>query len=71
MTFGTPNTSGGTFWLSAIGNDLYINYSSVPEPGSMILIGIAGLGMAGFRWSKRRRKFDGDADKSATNSDQS
>ena len=44
---------GGTFWVSAAGSNLYINYSSVPEPGSLMLVGLAGLGWFGYR---RRRK---------------
>ncbi|MGC3968956.1 MAG: PEP-CTERM sorting domain-containing protein [Pirellulales bacterium] len=48
-------TLGGHFWVSAYNNDLYINYSSVPEPGSMILVGMAGLGFAAYRRRKRRR----------------
>lgn len=57
--FFDPNMLGGTFWVSASGNDLYINYASVPEPGSLLLISIAGLGLAGYRRRKRRL---GDAD---------
>ncbi|MBL9090824.1 MAG: PEP-CTERM sorting domain-containing protein, partial [Planctomycetaceae bacterium] len=61
---------GGTFWVSAVGNNLYVNYSSVPEPGSMILIGIAGLGMAGFRWSKRRGRRDEESEAAESPADQ-
>ena len=45
---------GGHFWVSAYNNDLYINYSSVPEPGSLLLVGLAGLGFAGYRRRKNR-----------------
>ncbi len=49
------NTLGGHFWVSAHNNDLYINYSAVPEPGSLLLVGLAGLGFAGYRRRKRRK----------------
>jgi autotransporter-associated beta strand protein len=51
----TAPTMGGHFWVSAYGNDLYLNYSSVPEPGSLLLVGLAGLGFAGYRRRKRRQ----------------
>ena len=53
--YGAPNTLGGHFWVSSFSNDLYINYSSVPEPGSLLLVGLAGLGFAGYRRRKRRQ----------------
>ena len=52
--YGAPNLTGGHFWVSSFNNDLYINYSSVPEPGSLLLVGLAGLGFAGYRRRKRR-----------------
>ena len=51
-----PSPLGGHFWVSKSGNDLYINYSAVPEPGSLLLVGLAGLGFAGYRRRKRRQK---------------
>ncbi|MGC3968292.1 MAG: PEP-CTERM sorting domain-containing protein [Pirellulales bacterium] len=48
-----PATSGH-FWVSAYNNDLYINYSSVPEPGSLLFVGLAGLGFAAYRRRKRK-----------------
>ena len=47
---------GGQFWVSAYNNELYVNYSAVPEPGSILLIGIAGLGFAGYRRRKKIRE---------------
>ncbi|MBA4015748.1 MAG: hypothetical protein C0483_01025 [Pirellula sp.] len=46
---------GGQFWVSSYNNELYINYSAVPEPGSLMLVGLAGLGFAGYRRRKKRR----------------
>ena len=56
--YGASNALGGHFWVSAYQNDLYINYSSVPEPGSLLLVGLAGLGFAGYR---RRKRRDGES----------
>ncbi|MBL9092061.1 MAG: autotransporter-associated beta strand repeat-containing protein [Planctomycetaceae bacterium] len=42
----------GSFWVSSYGGNLYLNYSAVPEPGSLILIIFAGLGSALYQ---RRR----------------
>ena len=47
--------TGGHFWVSSFNNDLYINYAAVPEPGSLLLVGLAGLGFAGYRRRKRRQ----------------
>ncbi|MGC3969632.1 MAG: autotransporter-associated beta strand repeat-containing protein [Pirellulales bacterium] len=48
-----PTISGGNFWVSAYNGDLYINYSAVPEPSSLMLLSLAGLGFAGYRRRKR------------------
>ena len=58
--FGTPsnaftNALGGSFWVSQSGNDLYINYASVPEPGSLVFVGLATLGCYSMRRRKLRR----------------
>jgi autotransporter-associated beta strand protein len=46
-----PAFAGGAFWVSAVNNDLYVNYASVPEPGSMAYIGVAALA---FGYRRRR-----------------
>jgi autotransporter-associated beta strand protein len=57
---GPYSLSGGNFWVSAYAGDLYINYSSVPEPGSLLLVGLAGLGFAGYRRRRRATSKDDD-----------
>ncbi|MBN8628192.1 MAG: autotransporter-associated beta strand repeat-containing protein, partial [Planctomycetes bacterium] len=57
----SPIPGTGGFWVSAQGNDLYINYSAVPEPGSLLLVGLAGLGFAGYRRRKRKLAEAADA----------
>ncbi|MBA4019033.1 MAG: hypothetical protein C0483_17840 [Pirellula sp.] len=61
-----PGTIGGQFWVSAVGNSLYVNYSAVPEPGSLLLISLAGIGFAGYR--RRKRKLDADVESSQSES---
>ncbi|MBA4019779.1 MAG: hypothetical protein C0483_21650 [Pirellula sp.] len=53
--FGTQNAftlqPGRGFWVSQSGNDLYINYAAVPEPSSLLLVGVAGF----CAWRGRKR----------------
>lgn len=51
--YGAPNALGGHFWVSSFNSRLYVNYSSVPEPGSLLLVGLAGLGFAAYRRKRR------------------
>jgi autotransporter-associated beta strand protein len=48
------NSAPGSFSLSQAGNDLYLNYTAVPEPGAMALL--TGLGLTGFALWRRRRQ---------------
>ncbi|MBA4019031.1 MAG: hypothetical protein C0483_17830 [Pirellula sp.] len=57
---------GGQFWVSSYNNALYINYSAVPEPGSLLMVALAGLGFAGYRRRKRRTAEVGVEDASQT-----
>ncbi|MBA4017212.1 MAG: hypothetical protein C0483_08570 [Pirellula sp.] len=41
-----PQTLGGQFWVNKSGNDLYINYAAVPEPGSLVFLSVAAAGFA-------------------------
>ena len=55
----------GSFYVSQSGNDLYVNYqvAAVPEPGSMLLVSIAGF----LAWLQRRwRKKQAEAAIAAT-----
>ena len=47
--------AGGTFSLSQTGNDIYLNFTPVPEPSTYALmaLGLAGTGLAA--WRKRRK----------------
>jgi hypothetical protein len=45
----------GLFYVQQIGLDLYVGYSSVPEPGSMLLTCLAAMGMGGYGWRRRRK----------------
>ncbi|MGC3970068.1 MAG: autotransporter-associated beta strand repeat-containing protein [Pirellulales bacterium] len=51
--FASGPTAAGRFFVSNIGNDLYLNYAAVPEPGSLALISLASFA---FWWQRRRRK---------------
>jgi hypothetical protein len=48
----------GSFYVTTISNDLYIGYTAVPEPGSMLLAGLAAMGMGGYGWRGRRRALN-------------
>jgi hypothetical protein len=53
---GFSNPTDGTFTVTQDGNSLFVNYiTAVPEPSSFVVLGIAGLGLAGFRHRRRRR----------------
>jgi autotransporter-associated beta strand protein len=47
------NSAPGSFSLSTVGSDLYLNYTAVPEPGTMALF--TGFGLVGFAIWRRRR----------------
>lgn len=62
--FGAPSNAftrtlqAGAFWVSNSGNDLYLNYSAIPEPGSLTLVALAGIGYAGYRRYRRQVTVD-------------
>lgn len=49
--------AGGTFSVTNIGNDVYLNYTAVPEPGSVFLV-YFGLGTIWLLGSRRRSRRD-------------
>lgn len=51
VAYGPP--AAGSFWVSKLGSQLFINYSAVPEPGSLTLVGV---GLLGFACRYRRKK---------------
>jgi hypothetical protein len=44
----------GAFNVSAVGNDIYLNFSPVPEPSTYALL-TAGLGLLLLKTARRRR----------------
>lgn len=54
--YGPPSTLAGHYWVSATSTGLYLNYSAVPEPGSLVCCSIAGLALAAHRRRKLRRR---------------
>ncbi|MBL9084253.1 MAG: autotransporter-associated beta strand repeat-containing protein [Planctomycetales bacterium] len=54
--FGTGNAylpvAGQGFWVSQAGNELYLNYSAVPEPSGLTLVGLIATTFA----ARRRRR---------------
>lgn len=49
-----PNTMGGMFGLMVSGGDLQMTFTPVPEPGAVLAVAFAGLGL--FRCVRARRK---------------
>jgi len=46
-------TAGGQFHLTQSGNELYLKFqsaASLPEPSSLVFIGLTLLGVCGYRW---------------------
>jgi len=39
----TFTSTGGSLAFSQVGNDIYLNYTAVPEPGTWALLGLAGV----------------------------
>jgi hypothetical protein len=37
------SSTGGSLAFSQVGNDIYLNYTAVPEPGTWALLGLAGV----------------------------
>jgi autotransporter-associated beta strand protein len=48
------NRAAAFFSLSAEGSDIYLDYSAVPEPSTYALLILAGAGLAGHVWRRRR-----------------
>jgi hypothetical protein len=47
----------GSFWLSQNGNSLYLNFSPVPEPSSVLLVGLAGALAIKLRQRRPKSSF--------------
>lgn len=60
----TSTPLAGSFYVTRVDNDLYLNYAAVPEPGSLLLVGVASLGFGLYR--RRRRNQIEDINESAT-----
>lgn len=52
---GFASAAPGVFSVSQSGNDLYLNYTAVPEPSTWVL---AGVGATALLWARCRRRAD-------------
>ncbi len=50
--------SGASFSLYQDGNDIYLNYTAVPEPSTYAMLVLSGLAMAGYVIRRRHRHGD-------------
>jgi fibronectin-binding autotransporter adhesin len=46
--------SGSVFQLTSVGNDVFLTFTPVPEPGALLLVGAAGAGLCAFVRRRRR-----------------
>ncbi|XZE20424.1 PEP-CTERM sorting domain-containing protein [Pirellulaceae bacterium SH449] len=56
---GFPNVTASQFSWSVDGSNVNLNFAAVPEPSSIVLLGLAGV--AGF-WGRRKRKTVNDSE---------
>jgi len=50
----TNSTGGGTFGISEIGDNLYLNFTPVPEPSTWALMGAGVMALIPFGLRRRR-----------------
>lgn len=50
----------GGFSLGTSGNDLYLNYTAIPEPSGIVLLGLAAVGGGVYTWRKRRQQAEAE-----------
>jgi hypothetical protein len=60
--YGANTFANGSFYVSTSANNLYIHYTSVPEPGSIFLVTLAAMGMGGYGWRRRKKKGQATGD---------
>jgi fibronectin-binding autotransporter adhesin len=48
------NTLGGNFFVSQVGNNLFLNFTPVPEPSTWALLLTGSVGMAAGVWRRKR-----------------
>jgi hypothetical protein len=55
---GWGNLNGGSFSVSVNGSDLNVVFSPVPEPGTVLGLAFASLGLGGFVRRVRRKRCE-------------
>lgn len=48
----------GGFSLGTSGNQLFLNYTAIPEPSAMVMLGLAAIGGGVYTWRKRRQEVE-------------
>jgi hypothetical protein len=59
VDFVAAQTSGGTFTVDTVGNNLFLNFTPVPEPATVLGLAAGAMGLAGLIRRRMRKAASG------------